>query len=202
MNSSATSTPTLVGYARVSTGDQSLQLQVDALEKAGCVKVFTDVASGARSDRPGLEAAVEYMRPGDLLCCWKLDRVARSTAHLVVLMEEFKKKGYGFKSLTEQLDTSTAMGEFFFTVIGAIAQLERSLIQERTRAGLAAARERGSKPGRKPSLSADQVAVVRQLHADGKEVKALAAMFSVSRPTIYRVLDRQEQAAELETKSV
>jgi len=179
----------LVGYARVSTSEQTLDLQVDALTAAGCVKVFTDVASGAKTDRPGLAAALEYMRPGDVLTCWKLDRVGRSTQHLVGLMSDLKNQNRGFRSLTEQIDTTSAMGEFVFSLFAALAQLERSMIQERTRAGLAAARERGAKPGRKPSLNSDQVAVVRQMHATGAHtVAAIAAVVGVSRATVYRAL--------------
>jgi DNA invertase Pin-like site-specific DNA recombinase len=178
----------LIGYARISTDEQSLDLQINALREAGCVKVFTDVASGAKTDRPGLAAALEYMRPGDVLTCWKLDRVGRSTSHLVGLMSELKEQGFGFRSLTEAIDTTTAMGEFIYTLFSALAQLERSMIQERTRAGLAAARERGAKPGRKASLSADQIEAVRTLHSSGKTISELAIMFSTSRATVYRAL--------------
>ncbi len=178
-----------VGYARVSTGAQDLALQIDALEKAGCVKIFTDQASGAKASRPGLDAALEYLRPGDTLVCWKLDRVGRSTSHLIALIGDLRDREVGFASLTEAIDTGTAAGELLFTVMAALAQFERSLIQERTRAGLEAARSRGAKPGRKPSLSRDQVAVVRSMHRAGSHsVSGIAAVVGVSRATVYRAL--------------
>lgn len=179
----------LVGYARVSTADQSLDLQVDALTKAGCVRIFTDVASGSRSDRPELANALDHLRPGDTLCVWKVDRLGRSTTHLVSLMNDLNNAGFGFRSITENLDTTSPMGEFIYTVFAALAQLERSMIQERTRAGLAAARERGAQPGRKPSLSHAQVEACQTFHASGKySVSELAQEFKVSRATVYRAL--------------
>lgn len=179
-----------VGYARVSTGAQDLALQVDALEKAGCVRIFTDQVSGAKTSRPGLDAAIDYLRAGDTLVCWKLDRVGRSTSHLIGLIGDLRNREVGFASLTEAIDTSTAAGELMFTLMAALAQFERSLIQERTRAGLEAARLRGAKPGRKPSLSGDQVAVVRSMHAaGGHSVAGIAAVVGVSRATVYRCLE-------------
>ena len=178
-----------VGYARVSTGAQDLALQIDALEKVGCCKIFTDQVSGAKTSRPGLDAALEYLRPGDTLVCWKLDRVGRSTSHLIGLIGDLRDREVGFASLTEAIDTTTAAGELMFTLMAALAQFERSLIQERTRAGLEAARSRGAKPGRKPSLSMDQVAVVRSMYSAGDHsVSTIAAVVGVSRATVYRAL--------------
>lgn len=178
-----------IGYARISTADQSLDLQVEALEQFGCTKIFTDIASGARDDRPGLGDALEYMRADDVLVTWKLDRVGRSTSHLVSLINDLKQRQIGFASLTEAIDTTTPAGELLFTVMAALAQFERSLIVERTRAGLEAARARGAKPGRKPSLSADQIEVVRQMNSSGQHtVAAIADVVGVSRATVYRTL--------------
>lgn len=178
-----------IGYARISTADQSLDLQIEALEQAGCSKIFTDVASGARDDRPGLNEALVYMRADDVLVTWKLDRVGRSTAHLIGLINELKQREIGFASLTEAIDTTTPAGELLFTVMAALAQFERSLIVERTRAGLEAARARGAKPGRKPSLSADQIAVVRQMNSSGQHtVASISKVVGVSRATVYRAL--------------
>jgi DNA invertase Pin-like site-specific DNA recombinase len=190
-----------IGYARISTVDQSLDLQIEALKASGCAKIFTDVASGARDDRPGLSDALEYMRAKDVLVTWKLDRVGRSTAHLVALINDLRRREIGFASLTEAMDTTTPAGELLFTVVAALAQFERSLIVERTRAGLEAARARGSKPGRKPSLSADQVQVVRQMNSSGQHtVAAIAGVVGVSRATVYRTLAAQPSCTSGETR--
>ena len=179
----------LVGYARVSTWDQNLDLQTDALHEAGCVRVFTDKASGTRTDRPQLAAALDYVRPGDTLLVWRLDRLGRSLKHLVETVTGLHEREVGFRSLTESIDTTTSTGRLMFHVFAALAEFERDLIVDRTKAGLAAARERGSKPGRKPSLSADQIAVVRRMHAEGTHtVAAIAEVVGVSRATVYRHL--------------
>lgn len=178
-----------IGYARVSTADQSLDSQVEALKKSGCTKIFTDIASGARDDRSGLADALSYIRADDVLVTWKLDRVGRSTAHLIGLINDLKHRQIGFASLTEAIDTTTPAGELLFSIMAALAQFERSLIVERTRAGLEAARARGAKPGRKPSLSAAQIEVVRKLNASGEHtVASIANVVGVSRATIYRAL--------------
>ena len=134
---------TLVGYARVSTLDQNPQLQLDALHAAGCRKLFVEKASGAKQDRAQLQAALDYMRPGDTLVVWKLDRLARSMKQLITTVEELKEREIGFRSLTEAIDTTTAAGELFFHIFGALAQFECSIIRERTNAGLRAALARG-----------------------------------------------------------
>ena len=134
----------LIGYARVSTGEQELQMQLDALEEAGCVEIFKDKASGARSSRPGLDACIEALEPGDTLVVWRLDRLGRSMPHLVSLVQELLGKGIGFRSLLDgAIDTTTASGELMFNIFSSLAQFERRLIQERTQAGLAAVRARG-----------------------------------------------------------
>jgi DNA invertase Pin-like site-specific DNA recombinase len=140
----------LIGYARVSTPDQKLSPS-DALERAGCERVFDDQASGARADRPGLAEALAYLRSGDTLVVWKLDRLGRSMSHLIQKISELAARGIGFRSLTESIDTTTPGGMLVFNIFGSLAQFERDLIRERTQAGLRAARERGSRAGAAPS---------------------------------------------------
>lgn len=187
MPSSKHSSDSLVGYARVSTHDQNLDLQTDALAEIGCVKTFMDEASGTRTDRPQLAAALDYLRPGDTLVVWRLDRLGRSLKHLVETVTGLHDRDIGFKSIHENIDTTTSTGRLVFHVFAALAEFERDLIVDRTKAGLAAARERGSRPGRKPSLSSDQVAVVRRMRAEGNHtVGEIAKVVGVSRATIYR----------------
>ena len=138
----------LIGYARVSTQEQTLNLQKDALAKAGCTKIFTDTASGAKTERIGLEEALNYVRKGDTLVVWRLDRLGRSLPHLITTMTDLEERGIGFKSLTENIDTTTSGGKLIFHIFGALAEFERNLIRERTTAGLLAARARGRKGGR------------------------------------------------------
>ena len=179
----------LVGYARVSTWDQNSDLQVDALTKIGCARIFTDHASGTRTDRPQLEACLDYLRPGDTVVVWRLDRLGRSLRHLVDTVSGFEERDVGFRSLTEAIDTTTSTGRLVFHIFCALAEFERDLIVDRTQAGLAAARARGKVAGRKPKLSPDQVAVAQRLHRDGKHtVSEIAKELGVSRATIYRHL--------------
>lgn len=180
----------LIGYARCSTEQQKTDLQVDALKDAGCVKIFEEHASGTRTDRPQLAAVLEYLRPGDTLVVWRLDRLGRSLKHLIEVVGQLEERGIEFRSINDAIDTSTSTGKFMFHVMGALAALEADLTRERTRAGLAAARERGSKPGRKPVLSPAQVAVVRQMHASQQHTVAEIAevVGGVSRATVYRAL--------------
>ena len=159
---------TLIGYARVSTLEQDPALQLDALAAAGCAKVFEDRASGARSDRPGLRQALDYVRVGDVLVVWKLDRLGRSLAHLIETVGMLKQRGVGFRSITEAIDTTTPGGLLVFHLFGALGQFERDLIRERTRAGLVAAAARGRTGGRKPVIDADidgHLHAVSHLHA-------------------------------------
>lgn len=179
----------LVGYARVSTIDQNAGLQHAALSEAGCGRIFEDKASGTRTDRPELAAALDYLREGDTLVVWRLDRLGRSLKHLVEVVTDLHDRGVGFRSVTENIDTTTPTGKLVFHIFAALAEFERELIVERTRAGLRAARDRGAKPGRKPSLTQDQVAVVRTMHAAGDHtVQAIADVVGVSRATVYRAL--------------
>jgi len=179
----------LVGYARVSTQDQNPDLQLDALMAAGCEKVFTEKASGAQRDRPELAAALSYMRPGDSLVVWKLDRLARSMPQLIDTVSTLEDQGIGFHSLTEAIDTTTAGGKLVFHIFGALAEFERSVIRERTRAGLKAAGDRGRKGGRPPALSAADLAAAKALLRDPKiTVDEVATRLKVSPATLYRHL--------------
>ena len=146
----------LIGYARVSTQEQTLNLQQDALHNAGCDRIFTDTASGAQAERKGLEQALSYVRKGDTLVVWRLDRLGRSLPHLITTMTALEERGIGFKSLTENIDTTTSGGKLIFHIFGALAEFERNLIRERTQAGLTAARARGKKGGRPKALTARQ----------------------------------------------
>ena len=152
-----------IGYARVSTQDQNLSLQLDALAAAECGKVFEDRASGASADRAGLQAALDYVRDGEVLVVWKLDRLGRSLPHLIETVTELAKRGVGFRSLTEAIDTTTPGGRLVFHIFGALGQFERDLVQERTRAGLAAAASRGRKGGRKPVITDDKLKRARAM---------------------------------------
>lgn len=188
----------LIGYARVSTDDQDLALQLDALQGAGCDRIFTDQASGAKRDRPGLLQALDYARAGDVLCVWRLDRLGRSLLHLLETVEGLKARGVGFRSLQEAMDTTTPGGVLIFHIFGALAEFERALIRERTQAGLKAARARGRIVGRRPKLSATQQAMARRLlAAPDVSISQVADSLQVSRATIYRLLDRDRQVEHL-----
>lgn len=176
----------LIGYARVSTQDQNLELQVNALTKAGCKKVFDDKISGTRAERPGLAAALAMLREGDTLVVWKLDRLGRSVKHLVDLVGELHGQGVQFKSLTDSIDTGTASGRFFFHVMASLAQMERELMAERTGAGLEAARLLGRKGGRKRQMTDSKIVSAKKLLANGVPPKDVAKNLGVSVPTLYR----------------
>jgi DNA invertase Pin-like site-specific DNA recombinase len=187
-----------VGYARVSTEDQTLNLQLDALQSAGCTQIFRDTASGAKAGRPGLARALEHVREGDVLVVWRLDRLGRSLASLIELMTQLDSRGIGFKSLTEQIDTTTSGGKLIFHIFGALAEFERNLIRERTNAGLAAARACGRKGGRPKRLDTDRkVQMARQLHADPtNSIRDICRTLGVSRATLYRYLGSSGKATE------
>lgn len=179
----------LIGYARVSTADQNPEFQESALMEAGCSRIFTDKASGALAERDQLAAALEYLRPGDIVCVWRLDRLGRSLKHLVQTVADLEERGVGFRSLTENIDTTSPTGRLVFHLFASLAEFERDLIRERTVAGLAAARARGRRGGRKPSLSPKQIEVARKMHAEGDStVSEIAETLGVSRATIYRHL--------------
>jgi DNA invertase Pin-like site-specific DNA recombinase len=176
-----------IGYARVSTGEQSLDMQIDALEEAGCEKVFTDQVSGTKEERPGIEEAIEYMREGDTLVVWKLDRLGRSLTDLVEKVTGLRERGMEFESLQEQIDTTSAGGRFQFHVFSALAQFERDLISERTKAGLRAARARGKNGGRPRALTEEQVQRAADLVADSEwTINEICETFEISRSTLYR----------------
>ncbi len=178
----------LIGYARVSTLDQNPELQTDELTKVGCRRIFTDIASGARSDRPELRAALDFLKPSDVLVVWRLDRLARSLADLIAILTGLIDRSVGFRSLRENIDTTTSGGKLIFHIFGALAEFERDLIRERTQAGLAAARARGRVGGRPTKLTADQTAMARDLLATGKSGSEVAKAFGVGRSTLYRAL--------------
>lgn len=181
------------GYARVSTGEQNPDLQVDALIAAGCNRIFTDYASGAKEHRPQLDSILDMLRKGDTVVVWKLDRLGRSVQNLVALVNQFNDMGVQFKSLTESIDTSTPGGVLIFNVFSSLAQFERDLIRERTQAGLRAARARGRKGGRPSSLTIGQVKEVRRLYDAGTlTVRQIADLMNVSRSTIYRTLNSND----------
>jgi DNA invertase Pin-like site-specific DNA recombinase len=181
--------PSLVGYARVSTQDQNLHLQRDALREAGCAKLFEDTLSGAKAERPGLEEALAYLRPGDTLVVWKLDRLGRSLQQLIEIVKVLEERGTGLRSLKESIDTTSAGGKLVFHLFGALAEFERDVIKERTNAGLAAARARGRKGGRPKVMDAKKVAMVKALRADpALSVPQICGQLGVSQTTFYRYM--------------
>jgi DNA invertase Pin-like site-specific DNA recombinase len=177
----------LVGYARISTTDQTLDLQHDALAKAGCTKIFTDTASGAQTERKGLTEALAYVRAGDTLVVWKLDRLGRSLKDLITRIRELETRKIGFKSVTENIDTTTSGGKLIFHIFGALAEFERDIIRERTSAGLEAARTRGRTGGRPKSLTSSKQALAQKLYADKEtSVAEICTILGISRATLWR----------------
>lgn len=181
----------LIGYARVSTQDQNLELQREALIKAGCQKIFEDKLSGTCADRLGLSNALEMLRENDTLVVWKLDRLGRSVKQLVSLVSDLHNQGVQFKSLADSIDTSTPSGRFFFHVMASLAEMERELIVERTRAGLEVARKLGRKGGRKPKMTESKVESAKKLLASGVPPRDVAKNLGVSIPTLYRWVPAQ-----------
>lgn len=182
----------LIGYARVSTQDQTLDLQTDALKAAGCEKIFTDTTSGAKSERPGLQDAMNHLRAGDTLVVWRLDRLGRTLKHLIATITDLSDKGIGFKSLQENMDTTTSGGKLIFHIFGALAEFEREVIKERTKAGLQAARARGRLGGRPKIQTVDpkKIAHARQLYDDGHmTVQEICDMLHIGRTTLYRYVE-------------
>jgi DNA invertase Pin-like site-specific DNA recombinase len=183
----------LIGYARVSTHEQTSALQQDALTKAGCGKIFTDTASGALEERNGLEAALNYVRAGDMLVVWRLDRLGRSLKHLIETISQLDSRNIGFKSLTENIDTTTSGGKLIFHIFGALAEFERNLIRERTQAGLTAARARGKKGGRPQALTARQLGIARDLYDKRHPIAEICRTLKVSKATLYRHIKTGER---------
>jgi DNA invertase Pin-like site-specific DNA recombinase len=179
----------LVGYARVSTDQQNLALQLDALGQAGCKRVFKDTGSGSLKHRPQLDACLDYVRDGDTLVVWRLDRLGRGLKHLIDAIEQLHEREIGFRSLTEQIDTTTAGGMLQFHIFGALAQFEREIIRERTRAGLAAARARGRLGGRPSVITDEKLTAARLMREEKHSMRAIATTLGVSRATLYRHLE-------------
>tara|TARA_R110001592_G_C13180977_1_gene750894 strand:+ start:89 stop:667 length:579 start_codon:yes stop_codon:yes gene_type:complete len=190
-----------IGYARVSTNEQDTALQIDALEKSGCERVYSEKRSGKRKERPQLGKLLDALRPGDIVVVWRLDRLGRSTKDLIELIETLKDKGVEFVSLTESIDTTTATGELVFGIFAAIAQFETNLISDRTKAGLESARKRGRVGGRKPKLTLKQAKLAQSMLLDSTVTKSdVAQHFDISRPTLDKALkglDKPEQGSLL-----
>lgn len=179
----------LIGYARVSTADQYLRMQEDALKSAGCEEIYNDIASGVKTARPGLHTAITHLRKGDTLVVWRLDRLGRSLAHLIQTVKELSERGIGFKSLQENIDTTTSGGQLIFHIFGALAQFERELIKERTNAGLKAARVRGRLGGRPSLLNARQIKKMAAHYKKGDlSINEICKLFNITKPTLYRYL--------------
>src|SRR5438874_3422845 len=179
----------LIGYARSSTNEQTLDLQKDALEKIGCTKIFSDVVSGAKTERKGLEEALDYVREGDTLVVWRLDRLGRSLKHLIETITRLNNRKIGFKSLQENIDTMTSGGKLIFHIFGALAEFERNLIRERTNAGLLAARARGRKGGRPKALNEKRAAMAKELYSNKQNAIAdICKTLGISRATLYRYI--------------
>ena len=177
----------LIGYARVSTADQTLDLQKDALQQVGCTKIFTDTASGAKAERTGLDEALNYIRQGDTLVVWRLDRLGRSLNHLIETITGLSNRHIGFKSITENIDTTTSGGKLIFHIFGALAEFERDIIRERTQAGLTAARARGRKGGRPKSLTPKKAQMAEALYNDkNNTIDEICKTLNISRATLYR----------------
>jgi len=181
----------LIGYARVSTQDQTLDLQTDALTQAGCEKLFTDTLSGAKAERPGLQEAMHHLRAGDTLVVWRLDRLGRTLKQLIATITDLSEQDIGFKSPQESIDTTTSGSKLIFHIFGALAEFEREIIRERTNAGLQAARARGRFGGRPKMQSLDpkKMALAKQLHDDrSRQVSEICATLQISKSTLYRYL--------------
>jgi DNA invertase Pin-like site-specific DNA recombinase len=186
----------LIGYARVSTQEQTLNLKRDALEKAGCSKLFSDTASGAQAERKGLDEALNYVRKGDTLVVWRLDRLGRSLTRLIATMTDLEERGIGFKSLTENIDTTTSGGKLIFHIFGALAEFERNLIRERTQAGLSAARARGRRGSRPKVLTGKQRSIAQDLYDKHHPITEICRTLKISRATLYRSLKTGERALD------
>ncbi len=182
----------LIGYARVSTAEQDTALQTDALLKAGCKRIFEDTISGAKAERLGLASALEFLRDGDVLVVWRLDRLGRSLPHLIEVIAALEARGVGFQSLTEAIDTTTSGGRLIFHVFGALGQFERDLIRDRTKAGLAAAVARGRKGGRKPVVTGEKLRRAQEHISNGLNVREAAARLKVGKTALYAALQAKE----------
>jgi DNA invertase Pin-like site-specific DNA recombinase len=178
-----------IGYARVSTKDQDFTLQRDALKSEGCKRIFSEKSSGANRERPQLRAALQSLDAGDVLVVWKLDRLARSLQHLIEILEELDRREIGFLSVTDNIDTTTAVGKLVFHIVGAMAEFERSLISQRTKAAMQSARDEGRRMGRRRKLTQSQIERARRLSKDEHlSLEAIATLMNVSRSTMWRAM--------------
>ena len=188
----------LFGYARISTLEQNLDLQKDALKKVGCIKIFTDTASGAKVERKGLEEALSHLRTGDTLCVWRLDRLGRSLKHLIEIVAKLDEQGIGFKSLTENIDTTTSGGKLIFHIFGSLAEFERNLIRERTQAGLVAARSRGRNGGRPKIFTEQKIQIAKNLYKNKENsISEICKSLHMSRATLYRLVNNQYKNSKI-----
>lgn len=178
----------LIGYARVSTNGQNLDGQIDRLREAGCERIFEEVASGAKLDRPVLDEALSYCRAGDTFVCLSLSRVARSVQHLIQIVADFEERDIGFMSLTETIDTTSPTGRMLFTIMSACAQLERDVLIERTKIGLAAAKRRGKLGGRPKKMTDVQIASAKEMFTKDVPAAEIASAFGISVATLYRTI--------------
>ena len=180
----------LIGYARVSTDDQNLDLQKDALQKAGCEQIYEDRQSGAKAERLGLQQAIAYARESDTIVVWRLDRLSRSLKDLIEIVTLLETKGTGLKSLQESIDTTVSSGKLVFHIFAALAEFERNLIRERTQAGLIAARARGRNGGRPKALNKDKQAIAVKFYEEKKHtIEQICRMMEISRPTLYKYIE-------------
>lgn len=185
-----------VGYSRISTNDQNLVMQHDALKSSGCEELFSDIASGAKTERPGLEQALSFLREGDTLVVWRLDRLGRSIQHLIQTIQLLSSRGIGFKSLQENIDTTTTGGKLVFHIFSALAEFERDLIRDRTNAGLKAARVRGKLGGRPPLLDNRQIDRLIELYEEKRSsVNEICKIFGISRPSFYNYINKRKKSA-------
>lgn len=190
-----------IGYARVSTSDQSVYMQKQALKQAGCEKIFSDTASGVRSDRVGLDNAMAHLRANDTLVVWKLDRLGRSLQNLIQTIKLLQEKKIGFQSLQENIDTTTSGGKLIFHIFSALAEFERDVIRERTKAGLQAARARGRLGGRPRLLTPNKIARLKKLYDARKNtVIEICKIFNISRPTFYNYLKAKNENTKIKKK--
>lgn len=191
-------TTTLIGYARVSTSDQKLDLQTDALTAVGCVRTYSDKVSGSTTSRPELDACLRYLREGDVLVVYKLDRLGRSLKHLLTIIDDLRERGIGFKSVTDGIDTTTSGGRLLFSLMGSFSEYERSLIQERTNAGLKAARDRGKLGGRPTAVTSEIGDRITEMRSGGSKADMIAEELGIGRATVYRYL----KSRALEARSI
>lgn len=182
-----------IGYARVSTKEQNIELQREALNKNGCERIYEDIISGTKFEREGLNIALEVLRAGDILVVWKLDRLGRTVKQLVELVGEFEKKGIHINSITEGINTATPSGKFFFHMMASLAEMERALIIERTRAGLETAKRLGKLSGRKPKMTPAKVQAAKKLLEGGISAKEVAKSLEISVATLYRWIPASEK---------